>query len=184
MTDPGPADLLTPADDSSTVEVREAVPTDVPTVVALTVEEQVSWTTFTNSWFTPDKAKQIAQQWRTDLNSPQVQCLVAQDALRVVGCWSSRPEATSAKPTSTAADAAHLSSMFVTGTHHGTGTADQLMQAGIRQLRQRQYTTVRLWVPEQHERARAFYRRHQFAANEHIRYRRGGLTRIEMRRTL
>lgn len=66
---------------------------------------------------------------------------------------------------------------------HGTGAAQELHDVLLALLRERHYTTVRLWVPDGALRARRFYIRNDWTET-------GtttcfvGLARVEMRRSV
>ncbi len=76
------------------------------------------------------------------------------------------PEAAPAAGESLPAEAAaawHLVGMWVAPESRGQGVADQLVEAVCELARQSGASSVTLWVTEVNDRARAFYRRLEFA---------------------
>jgi GNAT superfamily N-acetyltransferase len=126
-----------------------------------------------------------AEQWRQNLTetalgdgTPAPSNLVAEVSGQVVGfaCigrWRDAP-----------ADATlgELWAMYVHPEHWGAGTGFVLMQATLEHFRKNQFSTGFLWVLEDNARARRFYERQGWQANEMTKHDTIGDARITERR--
>ena len=106
-----------------------------------------------------------ARRFSDYLADPDRVVLTATDSGRIVG-YAMLVRGIGADPDVAAAvsppDAVELSKMYVLPSHHGTGAADALIQAGITWASRRGAPAVWLGVNRNNERAQRFYRRHGF----------------------
>ena len=64
----------------------------------------------------------------------------------------------------------NLWQLFVRPAWHGRGIANALMEAAVHEARQRGFTRMRLWTPQDQRRARRFYEREGWTLTGGVHY--------------
>ena len=84
----------------------------------------------------------------------------------VVGFAGWRPATTQDERRDPIPGRAHVFALFVVPDHWGTGLADQLLDWIVTGMRDSGYTTAQLWTPRDNSRARGFYERKGWTADD------------------
>jgi ribosomal protein S18 acetylase RimI-like enzyme len=136
-----------------TIEVRRAAPADAPGIAQVHVQ---GWQEAYAHLVPADAlarldVKRYELRWRELLETAKPNLWIAVDADRVVGFARTAPSRDSDGPRDL-----ELSEIYVLESHHGSGTAQRLMDAALGDA------PASLWVADDNPRARAFYARNGF----------------------
>jgi GNAT superfamily N-acetyltransferase len=108
-------------------------------------------------WALPSASGE-AEHLRALLGGDEAWCLLAEEDGRVVGQVTILPAAVAARPVDDPS-LAHLRNLIVSESHWGTGLARDLHAAALEAGRERGFSSMRLFTPAAHGRARRFYER-------------------------
>ncbi len=164
--------------------IRVANKDDAAAIAYVIATAQKTWVTWVGDEFQPYDVAHLSEQWSQRLDDLATISFVFTDARGyVIAVAAAGPEASSLKPSSTRLDSAHLSTLFALPDSHGSGVAQDLHDHLLAALVTERYCTVRLWVPQDANRARRFYARNGWAETgmqTHF----AGLQRTELRRSI
>jgi GNAT superfamily N-acetyltransferase len=138
--------------------LRTAGSRDAERIVAVLTEGFGSYRSFAPpGWEPPDPQAEL-KRLRAFLGMEEVWCLVAEDRGEIAGHVAMMPARVHPQPSSDDA-MAHLWLLFVREPWWGTGLATVLHAAAVREAGARAFTSMRLFTPAAHARARRFYER-------------------------
>ncbi len=164
--------------------IRPANKDDATAIAYVIATAQKTWVTWAADEFQPYDITQLSEQWAQRLDDCTAISIVYTDARGyIVAVAAAGPEASSFKPSSMSSDSAHLSTLFVLPDSHGSGAAQDLHDHLLSALAAEGFRTVRLWVPQDANRARRFYARNgwdETGMQTHF----AGLLRAELRRNI
>ena len=142
----------------SELSFRRGTVDDAARVTALAVEGFDVYRAFAPPGWSGPSREEEEPRVATALARASTWCEIAEDATALVGHVAWLPAAEARKPVDDPATA-HLWQLFVRRDWWGTGLATRLHAAGLRAAAERAFTTMRLWTPAAHGRARRFYER-------------------------
>jgi GNAT superfamily N-acetyltransferase len=136
------------------VNLRRAVPEDVPALLAITAEGLETYRDFAPDFEPPDFEEELGARIR----DPASSCFVAEEDGAPVGHAVLIPATTSRVP-SDDPRLGHVVQVFVRPSHWGTDVAKAVFGAIVADAPRLGFTHLRLYTPEAQARARRFYER-------------------------
>jgi diamine N-acetyltransferase len=138
--------------------LRTAAPRDAERLVTVLTEGFESYRSFSPpDWEPPDSQAEL-KRLRAFLANEEVWCLVAEDGGEIAGHVAIMPVRVHPHP-STDDTMGHFWQLFVREPWWGTGLATALHAEAVREAGARGFTSMRLFTPAAHARARRFYER-------------------------
>ena len=138
--------------------LRPAVPGDAERIAVVLNEGFDSYRSFSPpGWEPPDPQTEL-RRLRGFLGGDEVWCLIAEEEDVIIGHVAFMPERVHPQP-SDDDWMAHFWQLFVRERWWGTGLATALHAEALREAAARGFTTMRLFTPASHARARRFYER-------------------------
>jgi GNAT superfamily N-acetyltransferase len=144
--------------------LRRAGPRDAEELAAVLDEGFESYRSFGPPGWTPPRAGAELGRFRELLGRDGVWCLIAEDGGRTAGHVAIMPARIHPQP-SDDEGLAHLWQLFVRPGWWGSGLATELHDAAVSEAGARGFTSMRLFTPAAHARARRFYEREGWAAS-------------------
>lgn len=144
--------------DPEDLPLRPATAEDWPRIAALVVEGFATYEAFAPpGWSVPGFDHEL-EQVGIMLSRPSAWCAVADDEIGLAGHvgWLAASEA---RLVDDEPGLAHFWQLFVRRDRWGSGLAAKLQTAGLEAAAQHGFTTIRLFTPSGHTRARRFYER-------------------------
>jgi GNAT superfamily N-acetyltransferase len=138
--------------------LRPALPDDAEQITAVLAEGFDSCRSFAPPGWQPPDAQAELGRLRAFLGTPDVWCLVAEDGGQPAAHVAIMPAWLHPHP-SDDDRMGHLWQLFVREPWWGTGLADALHAEAVREAAARGFTSMRLFTPTAHGRARRFYER-------------------------
>jgi GNAT superfamily N-acetyltransferase len=138
--------------------LRTAAPRDADRIVTVLTEGFEGYRTFAPPGWEPPDSKAELKRLRAFLGNEEVWCLVAEEGAVMAGHVAIMP--TWVHPQPSGDDAmAHFWQLFVREAWWGSGLARALHAEAVREAGVRGFTSMRLFTPAGHARARRFYER-------------------------
>jgi GNAT superfamily N-acetyltransferase len=164
--------------------LRPAAPRDAEQVTMVLAEGFESSRSFgPPGWEPPDPMAELGRL-RNFLAKEEVWCLVAEDGGEIAGHVAIMPTRMHSLPSGDGA-MAQLWQLFVREPWWGTGLATALHAEAVREAGARGFTSMRLFTPAAHARARRFYEREGWApAGEPVDVLDFGMPLLEYRRAI
>ena len=138
---------------------RAATTDDVEALARGMVEGMSTYVAFAREGWRPPEVEQELEGTRAMLEEEDGWCLVAEHAGEIVGQVGMRDAAGHGAHPAPEPGLAHLRNLFVREDHWGTGLAGALHARVLDAARERGFTSMRLFTPAHHARARRFYER-------------------------
>ena len=138
--------------------LRPAVPRDVEGITTVLAESFAGYRSFAPpGWRPPDPQAEL-KRFRAFLGSRDVWCLLAEEDDEIAGHVAIMPSRIHPHPSDDDA-MAHFWQLFVREPWWGSGLATALHAEAVREAGVRGFTSMRLFTPAAHARARRFYER-------------------------
>ena len=139
--------------------LRPAVLPDAERIATVLTEGFESYRSFAPpDWVPPDPQAEL-KRLRSFLAIDEVWCLVAEDGGEFAGHVAIMPARIHPHPSDDDDAMGHFWQLFVREPWWGTGLATALHAAAVREAGARGFTSMRLFTPAAHARARRFYER-------------------------
>jgi GNAT superfamily N-acetyltransferase len=168
-----------------TLTYRAAVAADADALADVVAEGFESYAAFAPEGWTPPDRLEMAMGLVMRIPDPDWWCRVAEDDGHLVAQIAIMPAAKHRR-SSDEPGLAHLLQLFVRRAYWGSEIARTLHAESVAEAAARGYTSMRLFTPSAHGRARRFYEREGWSAvgDPHVEADLGGLEIIEYRRKL
>jgi RimJ/RimL family protein N-acetyltransferase len=145
------------------VAARAATAADAEPIAELLMLGFATYTEWAPDWSPTEQLREEQRRaWHEGLTQPEAWTVVAEAGGALIGVARFGPARTDRIGGDPIRGRAHLGALFVDPEWWGTGVAQALLGDAIREMRERGFDSVRLLVPEGHERARRLYVRHGF----------------------
>jgi GNAT superfamily N-acetyltransferase len=138
--------------------LRTAAPRDSERIVTVLTEGFEGYRTFAPPGWEPPDPKAELRRLRAFLGNEEVWCLVAEEGGEMAGHVAIMPTWVHPQPSGDEA-MAHFWQLFVRESWWGSGLACSLHAEAVREAGVRGFTSMRLFTPAAHARARRFYER-------------------------
>ena len=137
---------------------RPAVPADAGALARLNSDSFEGYRAFAPLGWEPPPAEQELDSVSDKLGLPEVWCTVAEARGELVGHVAFMPATLARRPLQEPG-LAHFWMLFVRPSHWGTGLAAELHASALAAAADRGFSSMRLYTPADHGRARRFYER-------------------------
>jgi GNAT superfamily N-acetyltransferase len=142
----------------SELSIRHAIPQDALRLTDLVIEGFRTYRAFAPPGWVAPTFEEESRQVAATLVKPSAWCALASDDRGVAGHVGWLAAAEARRPVSDPG-LAHLWQLFVRRDWWGTGLATRLQAAALAAAVERGFTSMRLYTPAEHGRARRFYER-------------------------
>ncbi|MGN6169807.1 MAG: GNAT family N-acetyltransferase [Solirubrobacteraceae bacterium] len=152
------------------IKTRVGGPADATAISAIHREAFEGYRSWAPSdWSPPHTTEADITRLADGLGRSDVWCLLALDDEQVIGNVA-LSLVTREDPEPPPVGTINLWQLFVRPAWHGRGIANVLMEAAVHEARQRGFTRMRLWTPQDQRRARRFYEREGWTLTGRIHY--------------